>query len=125
MSSNLETYKLILKFPNLGEVKITLHRIAAARTVQKIAFAAPFNSRGMKRGETFQIPTEIAIGKEKAIQSFKKGQVSFSPQGQMINIHLKDNEMPSPENRVGEVTEGLEIFEKIKLSSSVIIEREE
>ncbi len=125
MSSNLEIYKLILKLPNLGEVKVTLHRIAAARTVQKIAFAAPFASRGMKRGEIFQIPTDIAIGKEKAVQSFKKGEVSFSPQGQTINVHLKDNEMPSLENRVGEVTEGLEILEKVKLSVSMTVVREE
>ena len=124
MSSNVENYVLILKLPNLGEAKVTLQRIAAARTVQKIAFAAPFTSRGMKRGEIFQIMTEIAIGKEKAVQSFKKGEVSFSPQGQTINIHLKDNEMPSPENKVGEVTEGLEVFEKVKRSSSISIERE-
>ncbi|MEM4523180.1 MAG: cyclophilin-like fold protein, partial [Nitrososphaeria archaeon] len=68
-------------------------------------------------------PFNIVVGKEKARDKYKRGDVVYSPQDGAIIIFLQDTVPSRVYNIIGEVEEGIELLDSIKYAESIKIEK--
>ena len=107
----------------IGEAEGELVRHLAPRTVDAIAKSLPIEGRSaLWREEVyFQIP--VKLGKEKAEPTVEKGAVAYWPMGNAFCIFYGGSQPYSPVNIVGQVTKNLELFERVKSGTKIIVEK--
>ena len=107
----------------VGEAEGELVRHLAPRTVDAIAKRLPIEGRAaLWREEVyFQIP--VKLGKEKAEPTVEKGAVAYWPMGNAFCIFYGGSQPYSPVNIVGQVTKNLELFERVKSGTKIIVEK--
>ena len=107
----------------IGEAEGELVRHLAPRTVDAIAKSLPIEGRSaLWREEVyFQIP--VKLGKEKAEPTVEKGAIAYWPMGNAFCIFYGGSQPYSPVNIVGQVTKNLELFERVKSGTKIIVEK--
>lgn len=107
----------------LGEAKAILIRILSPRTVDAIVRLLPIEGRAaIWRSQIyFEIP--IKLGVEKPRETVKKGDLAYWPFGKAFCIFLEDMRPYSPVNLIGQVTENIDIFNKVKSGMKIEVER--
>ena len=107
----------------IGEAEGELVRHLAPRTVDAIAKRLPIEGRAaLWREEVyFQIP--VKLGKEKAEPTVEKGAVAYWPMGNALCIFHGGSQPYSPVNLVGQVTKNLELFERVKSGTKIMVEK--
>jgi len=117
--------RLPIKFviDGVGEAEGELIRHLAPRTVEAIARKLPVEGRAAlwKEEVYFEIP--VKMGEEKAKPTVEKGQIAFWPMGSALCIFYGESQPYSPVNIVGQVTKGLEFFERVKSGTKIKVER--
>ncbi|MEM3503407.1 MAG: cyclophilin-like fold protein, partial [Nitrososphaeria archaeon] len=78
-----------------------------------------------RQKDTIVMPFNIVVGKEKARDKYKRGDVVYSPQDGAIIIFLQDTVPSRAYNIIGEVEEGMELLDSIKYAESIKIEKME
>lgn len=108
---------------SIGEAEGQLIRHLAPRTVEAIIRKLPMEGRAAlwKEEVYFEIP--IKMGKEKAKPTVEKGQIAFWPMGSALCIFYGESQPYSPVNIVGQITEGLELFEQVKSGTKIKVEK--
>jgi hypothetical protein len=65
----------------------------------------------------------IKRGVEKPISTVKAGTIAYWPRSDAITIYAKDTKPYSPVNKIGEIEENLELFNRLRSGSRIIIEK--
>ena len=125
MVFEMSVSRIPIKFTieGVGEAEGELVRHLAPRTVDAIAKRLPIEGRAaLWREEVyFQIP--VKLGKEKAEPTVEKGAVAYWPMGNAFCIFYGGSQPYSPVNIVGQVTKNLEMFERVKSGTKIIVEK--
>lgn len=69
----------------------------------------------------FNIP--VKMGNEKPAPTVEQGDLAYWPMGSAFCIFWGKTQPYSPVNIIGKVTENLEIFQKVKSGTKIIIEK--
>ena len=121
MSVSRISIKFIIE--GVGEAEGELVRHLAPRTVGAIAKRLPIEGRAAlwKEEVYFEIP--VKMGKEKAVPTVEKGAVAYWPMGNAFCIFYGESQPYSPVNIVGQVTKNLELFERVKSGTKIMVEK--
>ncbi|MFQ6124071.1 MAG: cyclophilin-like fold protein [Candidatus Heimdallarchaeota archaeon] len=60
------------------------------------------------------LQTQVVAGQEKAVRRVAPGELGYVPQTSTICIFTEKGEPYSPVNKIGEITEGLELFKQLR-----------
>ena len=92
-------------------------------TVEAIAQKLPINSRTSPAMGHVSILIGIQRGAEKPVSQVKAGTIAYWPRSDAITIYSKDTKPYSPVNKIGEIEENLELFDRLRSGSRIIIEK--
>ena len=104
---------------NTGETQGELIRHLSPRTVDAILKKLPIEGRAAiwKQEVYFEIP--VTAGEEKPKPTVKKGNLAYWPMGKALCVFYGESQPYSPVNMIGQITQNLELFSKVK-SGAVI-----
>ncbi|MFQ5820178.1 MAG: cyclophilin-like family protein [Candidatus Heimdallarchaeota archaeon] len=114
----MDAFEIGIKVMGVGEAQGILKRHLAPLTVGRLLRKlqeAPIASPAMVYG-TGQIclQTTVVAGQEKAVRLVEPGDLGYVPQTSAICIFTEKGEPYSPVNKVGQITEGLELFKTLR-----------
>ncbi len=123
--STLNVSRIPVKFliEGVGEAQGELVRHLAPRTADAILKALPLEGRAALWREEVYFEIPVKAGEEKAKGTVQKGDVAFWPLGSALCIFYGESQPYSPVNLVGRVTKNLEVFQKVKTSAVVRVEK--
>ncbi|MDH4221267.1 MAG: cyclophilin-like fold protein [Candidatus Bathyarchaeota archaeon] len=107
----------------IGEAEGELVRHLAPRTVDAIAKKLPIEGRAALWREEVYFQISVKLGKEKAEPTVEKGAVAYWPMGNALCIFYGGSQPYSPVNIVGQVTKNLELFERVKSGTKIMVEK--
>ena len=107
----------------VGEAEGEFIRHLAPRTVSAIAKRLPIEGRAAlwKEEVYFEIP--VKMGTEKAEPTVEKGAIAYWPMGKALCIFYGESQPYSPVNIVGQVSKNLELFERVKSGTKIMVEK--
>ena len=106
-----------------GEAEGELVRILAPLTVGAILGKLPLKVRAHVRGGGLSMILGIRRGAEKAVRSVKAGDIAYWPMQDSLIIYFQDTKSYGPVNKVGTVSENLELFQGLKSGARIRIEK--
>ena len=113
--------KLVVK--GVGEAKGEFVRILAPLTVGAILGKLPLKGRAHVRGGGLSMILGIRRGAEKAVGSVKEGDIAYWPMQDSLVVYFRDSKPYGPVNKVGRVSENIELFQSIKGGARTRIEK--
>lgn len=108
---------------SMGEAEGQLIRHLAPRTVEAITTQLPIEGRAALWKEEVYFEVPVKMGNEKAKAKVKKGQIAYWPMGSALCIFYGETQPYSPVNIIGEITKGLELFERVKSGTRIKVEK--
>jgi hypothetical protein len=106
-----------------GEAEGELVRILAPLTVGAILGKLPLKGRAHVRGGGLSMILGIRRGAEKAVRSVKAGDIAYWPMQDSLIVYFQDTNPYGPVNKVGTVSENLELFQGLKGGARIRIEK--
>jgi hypothetical protein len=112
-----------LVIDGVGTAEGELVRIISPRTTDAIIRSLPIEGRAAlwQQEVYFEIP--VKMGSEKAKPTVEKGALAYWPMGAAFCIFWGETQPYSPVNVVGRVTKKLELFEKVKSGTKIVLEK--
>jgi hypothetical protein len=107
----------------IGEAEGELIRHLAPRTVDVISKRLPIEGRAALWKEEVYFQISVKMGKEKAEPTVEKGTVAYWPIGNALCIFYGETQPYSPVNIVGQVTNNLKLFERVKSGTKIMVEK--
>jgi hypothetical protein len=107
----------------VGKAEGELVRIRSPRTVDAIVRGLPFEGRAALWQEEIYFDIPVKMGNEKASPTVEKGALAYWPMGNAFCIFWGETQPYSPVNIIGKVTKSLELFERVKRGTKIIIEK--
>ena len=98
-----------------------LIRTLGPRIVEKILAKLPITDRASKRDNQVNLPINIKMGKEKASNSAKKGDIAYWPLNDALSIFLDDSEVYGGINIIGNITSNLDALNSLRLINTLKI----
>ena len=123
MSDSLSKIPIRITVVDRGEARGVLNRLTAPLTVEDILKRLPMNTRTSPAAGFVSILVGIKRGTEKPVSRVEAGTIGYWPRGDALCIYTKDTTPYGHVNRVGEIQEGLELFQGLRSGSRIIIER--
>jgi hypothetical protein len=123
MSDILSKIPISINIVDMGEASGYLNRLTAPLTVEEIMKMLPINSRTSPAMGFVSVILGIKRGPEKPVNSVKSGAIGYWPRGDALIICPRDFRPYGPVNRIGEITEGLELFKGLRSGTRIIIKR--
>ena len=120
-----EISRIKIKFTveGLGEAEGELVRFLAPRTVGMIVRKLPMEGRAALWKDEVYFETPIKMGEEKAKATVEKGTIAFWPMGSAICVFYGESQPYSPVSILGEITENLEVFSRVKSGMKIKVEK--
>ena len=120
-----EISRVKIKFiiEGLGEAEGELVRFLAPRTIDALVRKLPVEGRAALWKEEVYFETPIKMGEEKAKGTVEKGTIAFWPMGSAICIFYGESQPYSPVSILGEITENLELFSRVKSGTKIRVEK--
>lgn len=106
-----------------GEAEGELIRHLAPRTVDAIAKRLPMEGRAALWKEEVYFEMPMKMGKEKAESTVERGAIAYWPMGNALCIFYGQSQPYSPVNIVGQITKNLELFERVKSGTKIMVEK--
>lgn len=123
MAESASRTKVKIVVEGVGEAKGEIVRILAPLTVAAILGKFPLRGRAHVQGGGLSMILGIRRGAEKAVASVKAGDIAYWPMQDSLVVYFRDSKPYGPVNRVGAVTENLELFQGLKGGARVRIEK--
>ncbi len=123
MSDELSKIPIRITIVDKGEAKGYLNRLTAPLTVETIQQMLPINSRTSPAMGHISVLLGMKRGTEKPVTQVKAGTIAYWPRSDALTIYSKDTKPYSPVNKIGEIEENLELFNRLRSGSRIIIER--
>jgi uncharacterized protein len=109
---------------SVGKAEGELVRIRSPRTTDAIIKALPIEGMSALWQEEVYFDIPVKMGNEKQSPTVKKGDLAYWPMGAAFCIFWGETQPYSPVNIIGKVTKNLELFEKVKSGTKIIIEKQ-
>jgi len=109
---------------SIGEAEGEIVRIRSPRTADAILRALPVEGMAALWQEEVYFSVPVKMGTEKAKPTVEKGALAYWPMGSAFCIFWGETQPYSPVNIIGKVTKKLELFEKVKRGTKIIIEKQ-
>jgi hypothetical protein len=110
-----------IKVADVGEAQGELNRLTAPLTVGDILKVMPINGRTVPAQGCIQIILGLKRGTEKPVTQVEAGTIAFWPRSMSLCIYPEATRTYGPVNRIGKVTNNLEILRNLKSGSRIII----
>ena len=123
MSDELSKIPIKITIVDKGEATGYLNRLTAPLTVETIQQMLPINSRTSPAMGHVSVLLGIKRGTEKPVTQVKAGTIAYWPRSDALTIYPKDTKPYSAVNKIGEIEENLELFNRLRSGSRIIIER--
>jgi hypothetical protein len=123
MSSELSRFKVRFVIEGVGEAAGELVRFLAPRTVETLMKELPIEGRAAIWKEQIYFETKVEAGPEKERTKVESGTIAYWPLGSAICVFFGSSQPYGPVNPVGRITEGLELFRKVRQGSRIRLER--
>ena len=123
MSQILSKIPIKITLEGKGEATGYLDRLTAPLTVGEIARKLPINARVTPSFGSVSILIGINRGTEKPLFNVKAGTIAYWPRGDAICFYPKDAKPYGPVNKLGEIQEGLVLFNNVRSRTRIKIER--
>ena len=122
---NKDSFKISIKLAGIGEAQGLLKRHLAPITVGRLLRQLRDSSISgpamcYAKGQIC-LQTKVAAGQEKAVREVDSGDLVYTPQTSSFCIFYEKNNPYSPVNKIGIITDGLELFEKLRTGVSITI----
>lgn len=112
MAESVSRIGIAVTVTGKGVAKGQLKRHLAPTTVGEITRRLPLSGRVARYKDIFvYVLVGLQVGREKARSRFKRGELALMPANGSLCLFLKDADIASPLNPVGEIVEGLEVVE--------------
>jgi hypothetical protein len=108
----------------IGEAKAELVRIRSPRTTDAIIRELPIEGMAALWQDEVYFGIPVKMGNEKSSSKVDQGDIAYWPMGSAFCIFWGKTQPYSPVNILGKVTKNLELFEKVKSGTKIIIERQ-
>ncbi len=112
-----------LVIDGVGKVEGELSRIRSPRTTDAILRTLPIEGMAALWQEEVYFEVPIKMGNEKPLPKVKKGDLAYWPMGSAFCIFWGETQPYSPVNIIGKVTKNLEMFQKVKSGTKIIIKK--
>jgi len=106
-----------------GDAEGEIVRLSSPRTADAIVRNLPIEGMAALWKEEVYFDIPVKMGNEKAKAKVKKGDLAYWPMGNAFCIFWGETQPYSPVNLVGRVTKNLELFEKVKSGTKIVIEK--
>ena len=123
LSDELSRIPIKITVVEKGEATGFLNRLTAPLTVGAVAQRLPINSRTSPAMGYVSILVNLQRGVEKPVTEVKAGTIAYWPRSDALTIYPKDTKPYGPVNKIGEIEENLELFDRLRSGSRVIIEK--
>jgi len=123
LSDELSKIPIKITVVDKGEARGYLNRLTAPLTVETILQMLPINSRTSPAMGHVSVLLGIKRGTEKPVDKVKAGNIAYWPRSDALTIYSKDMKPYSPVNKIGEIEENLELFNRLRSGSRIIIDR--
>ena len=123
LSDQLSRIPIKITVVEKGEATGFLNRLTAPLTVGAVAQRLPINSRTSPAMGHVSILVNLQRGVEKPVTEVKAGTIAYWPRSDALTIYPKDMKPYGPVNKIGEIEENLELFDRLRSGSRVIIEK--
>lgn len=120
----VETYKIKIELIRIGDLFVEIERIHSPITVERLTKKIPFSASGrflIGGKDFFMIPIGIKKGIEKPKDSVHKGDLVYEPSSDSLMICLREGKTRMKVSFLGQITGGMEHFDKVKRSNGVKI----
>jgi len=107
----------------VGEARGELVRHLSPRTVDRIVRSLPLEGLAATWMEEVYFEVDLKMGVENAKTRVETGAVAYWPMGSAICIFYGSSQPVGPVNIIGRVTEGLELFRRVKAGTVIRMER--
>jgi hypothetical protein len=107
----------------IGNAEGELIRIRSPRTVDTIIRRLPLEGRAALWQQEVYFSIPVKMGNEKAKPTVEKGTLAYWPMGSAFCIFYGETQPYSPVNIIGQITNNLELFEKVKSGTKIIVEK--
>ncbi len=122
MTESLARIKIRIKIPDIGQAQGELNRLTAPLTVGELMKRLPINSRTIPSQGCVSVLIGLKKGVEKPVNHVEAGTIAYWPQAGSICIFPAATRTFGPVNRVGTISDNLEIFKNLKSGTRIIIE---
>ncbi len=112
-----------IRVAGLGDAEGELVRFYAPLTVEKLLSRLPLEGRVHPTRGGWAFMVGIKRGEEKSVREVEAGTIAYWPMGDAVCIFHSATSTISPVNRIGRVTENLELVRRITSGAKVNIER--
>lgn len=107
----------------IGTAEGEVVRIGSPRTADAIVRSLPIEGMAALWQKEVYFGIPVKMGNEKSKAEVEKGDLAYWPMGSAFCIFWGETQPYSPVNIVGKVTKNLELFEKVKSGTKIIIEK--
>jgi len=121
MSVSRVPIRLVIE--GIGNAEGELVRIRSPRTTDAIIRRLPIEGRAALWQQEVYFVIPVKMGNEKAKPTVEKGALAYWPMGSAFCIFWGETQPYSPVNIIGQVTKNLELFERVKSGTKIIVEK--
>jgi len=123
--SEVGKYRVVFKIQGIGEAQGELTRRKSPLTAESVWRAIPIVGRAsVWRNAEIYFPAGLKKGLERATRKVEKGDIAYWPLGDAICTFYGENVEPySDVNIIGRILDGLSIFGKVKLGTTITLDR--
>lgn len=107
----------------IGKAEGEIIRLRSPRTADAILRGLPIEGMSALWKEEVYFDIPIKMGNEKPSSKVEKGDLAYWPMGAAFCIFWGETQPYSPVNIIGKVTKNLDLFEKVKSGTKIIIEK--
>ena len=112
-----------LMIQGIGTAEGELIRLKSPRTTDAIIKALPIEGMSAVWQEEVYFDIPIKMGNEKSSATVEKGDLAYWPMGAAFCIFWGETQPYSPVNKIGKVTNNLELFEKVQRGTKIFVEK--
>ena len=123
LSDELSKVPIKITVVDKGEAFGYLNRLTAPLTVEVILQMLPINSRTSPAMGHVSVLLGIKRGTEKSVDKVKAGTIAYWPRSDALTVYPKDIKPYSPVNKIGEIEDNLDLFNRLRSGSRIIIDR--
>lgn len=123
MGQSLSKIPIKITLIGIGESTAELDRLTAPLTVGEIIKKLPINTRTSPAMGYVSVLVGMKRGMEKPVSRVEEGTIAYWPRADAICIYPKPSSSYSPVNRIGRIIQGLDIFQRVRSGTRIIIEK--
>ena len=123
LANEISRPKVVFTIEGIGEARGEFFRFAAPRTADALIKRLPIQGRAVIYGEEVYFQVPVKAPGENPRSSVEVGTIGYWPMGDSVCVFFGPTKPYSPVNLLGRITEGLELFRKVRQGSLVTVSK--